>query len=170
MRKWAVGITAFGLLVTLVFLLFAPPTMLLDPGEYDRTSVTVHDENGTLLETAEVRVADTREKRQVGLSRTDSLEPDEGMLFVHSETDTHTYNMRNMSFPLDIVFVAANGTITEIHHASPADGFFGDTYTGEGKYVLEVERNWTTTNGVERGDTVQIPDNVTASDSWPWFL
>jgi len=29
--------------------------------------------------------------------------------------------MRSMDFPIDIVFVGANGTITEIHHA-PVEG------------------------------------------------
>ncbi len=168
MRKLAVGIAAVALLGLLAILIIAPPTAILQPGEYDRTTITVHEENGTLLETVEVRVADTREKRQVGLSRTDSLEHHEGMLFVHPEQDSHTYNMRNMSFPLDIVFIAANGTITEIHHASTSSSRFA-TYTGEGKYVLEVERSWTATVGVERGDSVRIPENVTASGSWPWF-
>lgn len=170
MRQWTAGIIALVLLGVLVILLFAPPTFLLSPGEYDRTSVAVHDENDTLLGTLEVRIADTPEKRQVGLSRTDSLAEDEGMLFVHSESGEHTYNMRNMAFPLDLIFVAPDGTITEIHHADASGGLLGDTHTGEGKYVLEVERGWARAAGVEPGDEVRVPENVTASGSWPWFL
>jgi len=41
------------------------------------------------------------------------------MLFVHDETGKHAYVMRGMSFGLDIVFVAPNGTVTEIHEAAP---------------------------------------------------
>jgi uncharacterized membrane protein (UPF0127 family) len=168
MRQWTAGVV-IGLLGVLAIVLFAPPTALLDPGEYDRTTVQVHDENGTLLGTVEVWVADTTEKRRVGLSRTDSLGADEGMLFVHTDSDSHTYNMRGMAFPLDIVFIAANGTITEVHHAEVADGLLDDTYTGTGKYVLEVERGWTVARGVDAGDKVRVPGNVTASDSWLWF-
>lgn len=169
MRQWTAGVVVLVLFGILAVLLFAPPTALLDPGEYDRTTVTVHDENGTLLGAVEARVADTTEKRRVGLSRTASLGAGEGMLFAHTDSDSHTYNMRDMEFPLDIVFIAADGTITGVHHAEVADGLLDDTYTGEGKYVLEVERGWTTTRGVEAGDVVQVPENVTASDSWLWF-
>ena len=169
MRQWTAGVVVLVLFSILAILLFAPPTALLDPGEYDRTTVTVHDENGSALGAVEVRVADTTEKRRVGLSRTDSLGADEGMLFVHTDSDSHTYNMQNMAFPLDIVFIAADGTITEVHHAEVADGLLDDTYTGTGKYILEVGRGWTTERGVAAGDEVHVPENVTASDSWLWF-
>ncbi len=165
MRQWVAGVLVLALLGLLTILVFAPPTFLLDPGDYERTSVTVHDQNDTVLGAVDVKIADTSEKRQVGLGRTDSLEEDEGMLFVHPETDSYSYNMRNMSFPLDIVFIAANGTVTTIHHAEPTGRFSLTTYSGEGKYVLEVEQGWANETGLSTGDTVQIPKNVTASDS-----
>lgn len=165
MRQWVAGVLVLALLGVLTILVFAPPTVLLDPGNYERTSVTVFDQNDTLLGTVDVKIADTSEKRQVGLSRTDSLEENEGMLFVHPETGSYSYNMRNMSFALDIVFIAANGTVTTIHHAEPTGRFSLTTYTGEGKYVLEVEQGWTNETGVDTGDTVQVPENATASSS-----
>jgi len=129
-------------------------------GEYDRTTVTVHDEAGEELAAAEVRVADTASKRYTGLSNTESLGENEGMLFVHDSEDEYAYVMRDMAFPIDIVFVAANGTITRIHSAElPPNGTSGsdlDRYRGAGKYVLEVPYNWTERNCVSEGDRIEI--------------
>ncbi|WP_254542765.1 DUF192 domain-containing protein [Halomarina pelagica] len=134
----------------------APPA-----DDYDRTTVTISDENGTELGSVEARVADTWQKRYTGLSNTSSLPADEGMLFVHEKPQQLTYVMRGMDFGIDIVFVSANGTITEIHHApKPPEGADGEDfrYSGRGKYVLEVNYDWTTRHGVEVGDRVSAPD------------
>ncbi|MFU1779880.1 DUF192 domain-containing protein [Haloarcula japonica] len=126
------------------------------------TTVAVReDAAGEPLGTVEVRIAQTFNQRYVGLSETESLGPDEGMLFVHDEAGEHTYVMRNMSFPLDIIFIDANGTITTIHHAPvPPEGTSDNDltrYEGRGKYVLEVNRGWTNRTGVSVGDRVELP-------------
>jgi uncharacterized membrane protein (UPF0127 family) len=158
MRRQAVVLIVFGLLAVAAWLVFAPPLALVDTGAYDRATLTVYDADGEKRATVDAQIADTRAKRRVGLSRTDALANDTGMLFVHPNTGTHTYVMRNMSFPLDIVFVAPNGTITDIHHA-PVDG---GSYDGRGKYVLELHRGWTTETGVGTGGTIEIPDDIKA--------
>lgn len=135
----------------------------LDQGDYETTTVTLQDQNGTNLSTVDVRLADTDRKRYVGLSETASLGDDEGMLFVHERESSHAYVMRNMSFPLDIVFIAENGTVTRIHHAETEPNAANQDltrYQGTGKYVLEVDRGYTNRTCVEEGDTVVIPDSV----------
>ncbi|WP_246986395.1 DUF192 domain-containing protein [Halorientalis marina] len=134
------------------------------PSDYDRTNVTLEDRNGSALATVAVRVADTNTKRCVGLSNTESLADGEGMLFVHENADTHAYVMRDMAFPLDIVFVAGNGTVTEVHHAATEPGESGDDltrYRGTGKYVLEVPRGYANATGLDVGDRVVVPSSVT---------
>jgi uncharacterized membrane protein (UPF0127 family) len=137
----------------------ANPTASPTEGRYDHATVTVVDENGTELGTVRVAVADTPEKRYTGLSKTESLPADRGMLFTYDRQGSHTYVMRDMSFGIDIVYVDANGTIRTIHHApEPAEGEDGEDqrYPGEGRYVLEVNYEWTTRHGVEPGDRVVI--------------
>ena len=159
------AVTAGVLLILAVALvvqsgILAPP---LDPGDYENATVTVRDDNGTTLATVDVRIADTDRKRYVGLSETASLDPGEGMLFVHESVDTRAYVMRNMSFPLDILFVAPDGTITTVHHAPTEPGESGESltkYEGRGKYVLEVPRGYTNATGIDEGDTVEIPDGI----------
>ena len=124
-------------------------------GQPERTTVTVVDENDASLGTVEVRVSDTFRERYTGLSNTESLGPNEGMLFVHDGEGEHAYVMRDMAFPIDIVFVDANRTITAIHHAETESRPY-TRYRGHGKYVLEVSYEWTTDHGVEVGDRIEI--------------
>ena len=125
-------------------------------GSYEHTTVTVYDGGtGAELGSVEAAIADTFSKRYIGLSGTDSLPADRGMLFVHDSSAERSYVMRGMAFGIDIVFADADGTITAIHEA-PAPGPDEDgneqAYAGTGRYVLEVNRGWTTDRGVETGD------------------
>jgi len=132
-----------------------------DPGAYERTTVDVLDANGTHLASVAVRIADTDEKRRIGLSETETLPAGEGMLFVHESAGEHAYWMKGMAVPLDIVFVAANGTITTIHHAPVPEQLDGyGHFPGRGRYVLEVPRGWTNATGVDVGDRVDVPASV----------
>ncbi|MFB6195404.1 MAG: DUF192 domain-containing protein [Haloplanus sp.] len=140
-----------------------PGTPVSTPGaSYATTTVELVDDNGTRLATVDVWVADSFTKRYVGLSRTTALEPGQGMLFIHDSEERRAYVMRKMDFPLDIVFVAANGTITTIHHAPlPPEGVTGHEltkYSGRAKYVLEVPMGYTNRTGVDVGDSVRIGD------------
>ena len=128
-----------------------------NPDGYERVNVTASDENGTELATVKVRVADTQEKRYLGLSNTSELAMGEGMLFVHDSVETYGYVMRDMAFPLDIIFIDANERITTIHHAKVPKGSYEETYSGRGKWVLEVPRGWANRTGVDEGDRVAVP-------------
>ena len=132
------------------------------PLEYEQTTVTVVDaDSGDQLGQVEATVADTWRKRYTGLSETESLPEDRGMLFTYDSEWSRTYVMRGMSFGIDIVYVAANGTITRIHHApEPPEDADGEEfeYPGTGQYVLEVNYDWTTRHNVTEGDRVELGD------------
>lgn len=144
-----------------------------DPGTDYRTGarVELRDENGTVLGTVSVAIADTASERFTGLSDTARLNESEGMLFVYERPQRDlTYVMRDMDFPLDILFVAANGTITAIHHAPTEPNQSGDElthYTGSGQYVLEVNRGYANRTGLSVGDTVAVPAAIATADATP---
>ncbi|WP_435196729.1 DUF192 domain-containing protein [Natronomonas sp. EA1] len=128
-------------------------------GAYEQATVRVLAENGTELGAVRVAIADTFQKRYTGLSETESLPENRGMLFTYDEEGNHTYVMRGMDFGIDIVYIGADGRITTIHHApEPPEGADGNEfrYPGRGQYVLEVNYNWTTRRGIEEGDRVVI--------------
>ncbi len=130
------------------------------PGEsqYEGGTVVVSDENGTEKAVIDVEVADTRQERFTGLSDHESLADGDGMWFVYDGESQHTYVMRRMDFPLDIIFVGADGRINSIHHRrAPGPNEDGNeiTATGTGQYVLEVPRGYANETGIEVGDYVE---------------
>jgi uncharacterized membrane protein (UPF0127 family) len=128
--------------------------------DYQHATVVVEDaENDTELGRVRAAVAESYRQKYTGLSETAYLPPDRGMLFPYDGNDDHTYVMRGMSFGIDIVYVAGNGTITRIHHAEePPEGADGNDYEypGYGQYVLEVDYDWTTRHNVTVGDQVRV--------------
>jgi uncharacterized membrane protein (UPF0127 family) len=127
----------------------------------DRATVRLVDDDGTDLATVSVAVADSDYERYVGLSETGSLAPGEGMLFVYGEEAPRTFVMRNMSFPLDMVFVGADGEVVTIHRApvpeeTPDEDLRG--YSGRAQFVLEVPRGYTAEVGLDVGDRVVVPE------------
>ncbi|MCG1002077.1 MULTISPECIES: DUF192 domain-containing protein [Halobacterium] len=131
------------------------PAATTDAG--NGTQVFVESADGDSLGNVTVEVSDTWQERRTGLSEHESLGANEGMLFVYGEESHHTYVMRSMAFPIDIVYIGANGRITSIHHAEvEADNDDLTGYSGVGKWVLEVPYDWTTEHGVEVGDRIRI--------------
>ncbi|MFB6112257.1 MAG: DUF192 domain-containing protein [Halobacteriaceae archaeon] len=122
---------------------------------HDRATVEIRAPNGTVRATVDAMVADSPRERCVGLSDTATLGPNDGMVFVFAETATRTFVMRGMAFPLDMIFVAGNGTITTIHHA-PVEEPPLTPYEGRAKWVLEVPRGWADRHGVRVGDRLNV--------------
>ncbi|WP_049983547.1 DUF192 domain-containing protein [Halorubrum sp. BV1] len=152
MRRRALTIAATAAAVTLLvgLAVAVDPTLLI--AGYETTTVEVVDgETNASLATVEARVADGPVKRYVGLSATDALPADRGMLFVHGDSAERAYVMRDMTFGLDIIFVSVDGTITAIHDAEREERPL-TRYRGAGRYVLEVPRGWSDRHGVEPGD------------------
>lgn len=123
-------------------------------------NITISDENGTVLGTVNASVADDSGERYTGLSDTDVLPRGYGMLFVYDEEANRAFVMREMNFPLDMVFVGADGKINAIHHAPvPQPGVSGSDltrYEGDAKWVLEVPCHWTDDHNVTVGDEVSV--------------
>ncbi|QLG27700.1 DUF192 domain-containing protein [Halorarum halophilum] len=125
---------------------------------YETTEVRVTSE-GETLGSVTAAIADTQELRYRGLSDTESLPEDRGMLFVYESVDERTFVMRRMDFGIDIVYADADGTITRIHHApepGPNEDGEDQRYPGRGQYVLEINYEWTTDHGVEEGDVLEF--------------
>jgi len=124
-------------------------------GEHPAT-VMIASPNGTELGRIDAMVADSPAERYTGLSDTDSLGPNEGMVFIYPRTAERTFVMREMAFPLDMLFVDGNGTITRIHHAPVESDGDLTPYTGSAKWVVEVNRGWADEHGVSVGDRVTV--------------
>ncbi|RKD93556.1 DUF192 domain-containing protein [Halopiger aswanensis] len=129
--------------------------------DYETTEVAVVTPEGDELGSVTAAIADTSELRYLGLSDTEELPEDRGMLFVYESVEERTFVMREMDFGIDIIYADAGGEITSIHHApAPEPGEDGESeahqYPGEGQYVLEVAYEWTTERDVSEGDVLEF--------------
>ena len=69
--------------------------------------------DGSLAVTIQVEIAETEEARRLGLMGR-RPGPAEGMLFLHPDPIPLAFWMRNTPAPLDLLFVAADGTVVQI--------------------------------------------------------
>ena len=103
-----------------------------------------------------VEIADTPKKRQTGLSYRTSLSPFDGMLFIFDEPGSISIWMKDMRFPLDIVWFNADNEIIDIAaRALPEGSQPQKIFTGKGmaKYMLEVPAGLSDTYQLHTGDT-----------------
>ena len=68
-----------------------------------------------------VEVADTLKKRSLGLGKRTSLKKGWGMLFVFEKRKPYRFWMKDMQFPLDIIWLDNNRIVHIIHNAKPAN-------------------------------------------------
>ena len=68
-----------------------------------------------------VEVADTLKKRSLGLGKRASLKKGWGMLFVFEKREPHRFWMKDMQFPLDIIWLDNHRIVHIIQNAKPAN-------------------------------------------------
>ena len=121
--------------------------------------ITVQPAAGGESHELTVEIARTAEQRRVGLMFREELGEDDGMLFIFESPSASGFWMNNTLIPLDIAYLAADGTIQEIREGVPLDRTPlrpGEPYL----YVVETNRGWFEANGLGVGDRVLIPGEV----------
>lgn len=106
-----------------------------------------------------VDVADTVGKQRQGLSGRKLLAPDRGMYFPMGIASGHTFWMKDMKFPLDIIWIRA-GRIVDISENVPYPVGDAQPISVRPKEpadaVLEVNADFTEKHGVKIGDNVAV--------------
>ncbi len=106
-----------------------------------------------------VEIADTADSRNLGLMRRASLAEGAGMLFVFDSDVTRYFWMKNTLIPLDILYIATNGTIVDIQTMQPCAKEPCPTYPSKAKaqYALEINAGEAQEKGIAIGQTVVLP-------------
>lgn len=109
----------------------------------------------------EVEIADTAHERQQGLSGRPSLSTGKGMLFLFPAPDRYGFWMKNVAFPLDILWIA-RGRVVGIEERVPTVPLGEDPplyYPAEPvMHVLEVPAGWADEHGIKPGDPFRAID------------
>ena len=114
-----------------------------------------------------VEVADNLEARARGLSGRASLPPGAGMLFVFEDTGIHTFWMKGMMFPLDLVWIGEQCTVENITpNVPPPTPELADSElprfrpTQPVRYVLEVNGGEAALAQIQVGDPVAFTGSL----------
>ena len=102
-----------------------------------------------------VDVAITGEQRSLGLSGRSGLKANEGMLFVFDYPNKYSFWMKDMNFPIDIIWIGENLRVVYIKKDARPE-LYPETYgpDKDTKYVLEVVAGFADKNNLKEGDKV----------------
>jgi uncharacterized protein len=125
---------------------------------YKKINVTV---NGVPL-VADVAI--TSEQRSKGLAVKDTLAENESMLFVFSKANNYPFWMKNMKFPIDIIWLGTDRYVIHIEHSlEPCESDACPLYTPDDKaqYVLETVAGFAKKYNVTENTVVEFdPDQL----------
>ena len=71
-------------------------------------------ESDSLLAELDIEIAESDYETQTGLMYRESMEQNQGMLFIFPEEAYHSFYMKNTRFPLDIIYIDKDLMVTSI--------------------------------------------------------
>lgn len=130
---------------------------LIKLAQYRNLTVTIDRYNISAF------VADTEDKRSKGLSGVENMFENQGMLFIFNYPSKQGFWMKEMMFPLDIIWLDSNNSVIHIEKKlQPCTSvLFCPVYSpsSDAKYVLETISGFTDLHSVNEGDKIKISSN-----------
>jgi len=107
-------------------------------------------------------VATDEATRELGLMCVTRLRPHAGMIFVFQKPADQEFWMKNTLIPLDMVWVAADGTVTNVAAEVPASTMQTPDdqvarRTGNGRFVIELPSREASADGIATGTHLTLP-------------
>jgi len=115
--------------------------------------IPIKVDNAKLL----VEIADTPEKKAMGLSKRKSLSKNSGVLFIFSPPQIASFWMKDMHFPIDLIFIDENCEVSEIFNNLGPESF-PQVFTSKTaiKYALEVNSDFVEKHLIKAGSRLKI--------------
>lgn len=116
-------------------------------------TITIKDHTFKLL------LAKTPAEKEIGLSKHKSLPQDYGMLFLFDSPDLYSFWMRDMSFPIDIIYINDDQVVTILENNMPPKNKTDNLPVLQPKQpanrVLEINAGLSKKYGFSEGDRVK---------------
>jgi uncharacterized protein len=112
----------------------------------------------------QAEVADTPASREQGLSGRSELQENDGMLFVFDMPGKYGFWMKDMNFPIDMVWISQDGYVVHIEREVSPSTYFDSNppqafvNTPDAKYVLEIASGASEKYGLYLGTSVEIEE------------
>lgn len=106
--------------------------------------------NGTVLD---IQVAVTDEEKELGLSGFSTLSENQGMLFIFDAPGRYGFWMKDMHFPIDIIWLDRDLTVVHVERSVSPDTY-PNVFTpdADASYVLETASGFSEKNNLKEGD------------------
>ncbi|MBI2074867.1 MAG: DUF192 domain-containing protein [Candidatus Levybacteria bacterium] len=117
-------------------------------------TATVNNQKFNLL------IPKTTSDKEIGLSKYSSLPQNTGMLFIFERADFYSFWMRDMKFPIDIIFIKGDKIATIYENVQPPKSkdesipLYKPTSASD--KVLEINANLSKKYNIKEGNTVKI--------------
>ncbi len=107
----------------------------------------------------ELKVAESQKEKEIGLSATKSLQENQGMIFMFDKPDYYPFWMKNMTIPIDIIYINNDKIVTIIDNALPPknqdEKLTIYTPLEASNRVLEIKAGLSKTYNFKKGDNVR---------------
>lgn len=119
----------------------------LEGGEVSGEGKLMFDDKTIFVETA-----DTEDARRIGLSGRESLESGHGLLFFFHRNGKYGFWMKNMHFPIDIIWIDENWVVAQVSREISPQTYPKIFYpTKPIKHVLELPSDEASRLGIDIG-------------------
>ncbi|MGY5847949.1 DUF192 domain-containing protein [Salegentibacter sp. HM20] len=109
---------------------------------------------GDTVKQLDIEIADTPYERETGLMYRESMEDDQGMLFIYNNAALRAFYMKNTYIPLDIIYFGSDSlAINFIKNAEPMDETALPS-EGPAQFILEINGGLSDEWGLEPGDKI----------------
>lgn len=117
--------------------------------------LVIQDSTGKEKKKIDIEIADTEYDRQLGLMFRESLEENQGMLFIFPYQGELSFWMKNTKISLDILFINKERKIVTIHKRTTPYSEKSLPTLQPAQYVLEVIGGFTDKFSINEGDFVR---------------
>ncbi|MEK7648731.1 MAG: DUF192 domain-containing protein [Patescibacteria group bacterium] len=105
-----------------------------------------------------VELAETRDQQEHGLGGRTGLAEDRGLLYILRKPDFYTFWMKDMKFPIDIIWIDKDQKVIDISHSLTPDTYpriFQPVHPAQ--IILEVASGFAKKHDIKIGDPVSVP-------------
>ena len=109
--------------------------------------------NDSIIKKLDIELAKTDNKRAIGLMNRNSLEENQGMLFVFQEDNMSGFYMKDTRISLDIIYLGEDSTVISISKNRQPFDLKSEGAASPYRYVLEVNGGMSDAWGIKEGVT-----------------
>jgi len=113
----------------------------------------------TLITKLDIEFAESEYETQTGLMYRESMNDNQGMLFIFNDERIHSFYMKNTEFPLDIIYIKADSTIASFQENAQPYNETGLSSQVPIQFVLEVNAGLAEKWLLEVGDKIAFHKN-----------